>query len=217
MKKVRSLALAGLFALVAARCGADTITETFSDDPSQNGWAVFGNTNLFEWTNQTLSVTWDSTQPNSYFYRSLGTILTKDDDFSISFDLQLKDAVAFSYGAPLAIGLFHTSDATNALFSRSGSTGINFSEFDFFPDTGFGDSIDATLKDNQGDFAGYYFAYDNLPLDPTMVYHVTLTHTAGTLVLTGLVRTNGQVYTSLPGSYGNGLTNFFVDAMSISS
>src|SRR6185369_5654460 len=115
MKKVRSLALAGLFALVAARCGADTITETFSDDPSQNGWAVFGNTNLFEWTNQTLSVTWDSTQPNSYFYRSLGTILTKDDDFSISFDLQLKDAVAFSYGAPLAIGLFHTSDATNAL------------------------------------------------------------------------------------------------------
>ena len=66
-------------------------TENFSADPLQNGWQIFGDTNLFQWdsTNQNLDVTWDSSQTNSYFYNPLGTILAKSDDFSLSFDLQL--------------------------------------------------------------------------------------------------------------------------------
>ena len=54
MKKIRSLALAGLFAFVAARSGATTIAENFTNNPLQDGWQVFGDTNLFQWdsTNQ---------------------------------------------------------------------------------------------------------------------------------------------------------------------
>src|SRR5208283_6228045 len=93
MKEIRSLALAGLFVLSAAHCGAATLTENFSTDPLQNGWQIFGNTNLFQWnaTNQNLAVTWDSSQTNSYFYHPLGTVLTRNDDFSIAFDLQLNE------------------------------------------------------------------------------------------------------------------------------
>lgn len=217
MKKIRSLAVAGLFVIVAARCSADSVTEDFSSDPLQNGWAAFGNTNLFQWTNQSLAVTWDSTQPNSYFYKPLGTTLTKDDDFSISFDLQLNDAVASNFGAPIAVGLFHFNDATNTAFSRGTGNAANFCEFNFFPDTGFGYSIDATLKDAQGGYDGFYFAYDNLPLAPATTYHVTLVHAAGALTLTGSILTNGEVYTTLPLSFGETLTNFFLDTVSISS
>src|SRR2546422_9837110 len=84
MKKLRFvLALASLSVLSAARPA--TVTENFSANPLQNGWRIFGATNLFQWdsTNQNLAVTWDSSQTNSYFYRSLGTILTRDDEFSV--------------------------------------------------------------------------------------------------------------------------------------
>src|SRR5436189_6431732 len=94
MKKFRSLAFAGLFVLSAAH--ATAITENFTNNPLQNGWQVFGNTNLFQWNsvNQNLAGTWDSSQTNSYFYHPLGTILARDDDFSVAFDLGLNDFVA---------------------------------------------------------------------------------------------------------------------------
>jgi len=94
MKRIRSLAFPGLFVLFAAH--AATITENFANNPLQNGWQVFGNTNLFQWNsaNQNLAVTWDSTQTNSYFYHPLGTILARDDDFNVAFDLRLNDFVA---------------------------------------------------------------------------------------------------------------------------
>ena len=63
------LALAGWFALFAARSGATSISENFSTDPFQNGWRIFGDTNLFQWdsTNQILAVTWDSTRRTVIF------------------------------------------------------------------------------------------------------------------------------------------------------
>ena len=96
-----------VWGLVAASVGgAATITEDFSADPLQNGWQIFGDPNLFQWdsTNQNLAVTWDSSQTNSYFYKPLGTILAKSDDFSLSFDLQLND-IAWSGSAELSVGL----------------------------------------------------------------------------------------------------------------
>src|SRR5947207_13370380 len=94
MKRIRSLAFASLFVLSAAH--ATTITENFTNNPLQNGWQVFGDTNLFQWNsvNQNLAVTWDSSQTNSYFYYQLGTILARDEDFSVSFDLRLSAFVA---------------------------------------------------------------------------------------------------------------------------
>ena len=81
MKKIRSLAIAGLFVLSIAPVNASTIVEKFTTDPALDGWQIFGDTNLFHWdsTNQNLDVTWDSSQTNSYFYHPLGMTLTTND------------------------------------------------------------------------------------------------------------------------------------------
>ena len=207
-------------AVAATRGSQNVIAEDFVNNPLLNGWKIFGDTNLFNWnpTNQDLEVTWDSTQPNSYFYQPLGTILSQDDAFSLSFDLQLSDVVAFNYGMQLAAGLFKFSDATNANFSRGGGSSPNLFEFDYFPDTGYGDSEDATLKDIQSGYDGFYFAYDNLTLQPGVTYQIVLNHAANTNIITGELLTNGVMFTTLPNIYGDPLTNsFYVDTLSISS
>ena len=215
--KIRSLALASLFAAQLAR--AATLSEDFSTDPLQSGWKTFGNTNLFHWNsaNQNVEVTWDSTNVNSYLARPLGTVLTRDDDFSLSFELQLNDAEAFNFGQQLAIGLFNWNQATNPAFSRGGGAAPNLFEFDYFPDTGFGDSIDATLIDTNIGYTYFYFAYDNRTLEPGLTYQITLTHTAGATNISGQVLTNGVLFTALPYSYVGPITDFRIDTLSISS
>jgi hypothetical protein len=221
LKKIRSSVVAGLLALSLAPAWAVTITENFVGDPLQNGWKTFGNSNLFVWnaTNQNIEVTWDSTKQNSYLARSLGTVLTRDDAFSLSFELQLNDAVAFNWGHELAVGLFRWSDATNATFSRAGGNSPNLIEFDYFPDTGFGDSINATLKDFQPGYDGVFARYVNLTLQSGVVYQVVLDHAAGTTNLTGQIFTNGVLFTDLPLSYAsfNAAIDFRVDTLSLSS
>ncbi len=219
MKKIRSLAFAGLFVLSAAH--ATTITENFTNNPSQDGWQIFGDTNLFQWdsTNQNLDVTWDSSQANSYFYHPLGTILATNDDFSVEFDLQLSNASATG-SFELAVGLLNFSDATSTNFSRPIGSTPNLFEFDYFPDGGYGPSIDATMADmtvtatNESDF---YFAYDTLPLAIGVTYHIILTHVAGEPTISGEVLTNGQIYTSLPNVYAGPITDFRLDTVAVSS
>jgi hypothetical protein len=214
-----SLALAGAFVLSAAH--AATVAEDFSTDPLQNGWKIFGATNLFQWdsTNHQLAVTWDSSQTNSYFYHPLGRICSKSNDFLVMFDLRLSNAAASGYGFELAIGLLHFSDATNADFSRSGGNSPNLFEFDYFPTDDLGDpsSIDATLKDTKPGYAGFYFAYDNLPLNPSVTYHITLMHTAGSSTISGNVLANGQPFASLTNIYNALPGDFCLDTFSISS
>jgi hypothetical protein len=219
MQKIRSLALASLF--LAAHANALLVQEKFAANPALDGWQVFGDTNLFQWdsTHQVLDVTWDSSQPNSYFYHPLGVTLTTNDSFCVQFDLQLTNATASGYGFELAIGLLHFADATNADFNRANSPSPNLFEFDYFPADAFGDaaSLDATLKDSQLGYAGFYFAYDDLPLNPGVTYRVVLIHRAGTAAITGAVYVNGQVFTLLPNIYANGPTNFQLDTLSINS
>jgi hypothetical protein len=221
MKKIRLLAFVSLFVLFAIRSGATTITESFSTNPLRGGWQIFGNTNLFQWdsTNQNLAVTWDSSQSNSYFYHPLGMILAIDDGFSVAFDLQLSDADAAG-SFELAIGLLNLSQATSANFSRPIGSTPNLFEFDYFPDGGFGPSIDATLTDTSvstTNMSDFYFVYDNLPLDIGVPYHITLTHVAGKPTITGQVSTNGQVYTSLPIVYAGPITDFRLDTVAVIS
>ena len=84
------------------------------------------------------TVTWDSSQPNSYFYHPLGTILTRNDDFSLEFDLQLNDAEASGYGFELAIGFLNLAEATSTNFNRStGANSPDLVEFTYFPDAGY--------------------------------------------------------------------------------
>lgn len=218
MKKIRSLALAGLFAVIAIRCGAETITENFSGNPLQNGWQIFGDTNLFQWdsTNQNLNVTWDSSQTNSYFYLPLGKTLAKSNSFCLQFDLNLTDASAVGY-FEMAIGLCNFSDSTSAGFSRANGIVTNLFEFDYFPDgpESYGPSIDATLVDADSDF---YFADDtSQPMAAGVTYRVLLVHSAGASTVSGVVLTNGQIFTSLPEIYGDGVGDFSFDTISINN
>jgi hypothetical protein len=221
MKNVRPLAIASLFILSIASVTANTIVEKFHTDPALDGWQVFGDTNLFQWdsTNQVLDVTWDSTQTNSYFYHPLGVTLTTNDSFCVQFDLQLSDVTVSGGGNELAIGLLHFSDATNADFNRANGPLPNLSEFDYFPADDYGDaaSDDATLKDAQLGYAGFYFAYDNVTLNPGVTYRVVLIHRAGEEAISGIVYTNGKILTTLPKVYGGGGGAFQLDTLSVSS
>src|SRR6266567_1914226 len=127
MSKLRflPLALACMSVLSIAPLNAGTIIEDFSIDPLQNGWNTFGQANLFQWdsTNHNLRVTWDSSQPNSYFYHSLDTILTRDDDFSLAFDMRLDDIgpgpnTNKPSTFPIAVGFLNLDGATQTNFVR---------------------------------------------------------------------------------------------------
>ena len=105
--------------LLGPRLAAASLEEGFAADPLIAGWTTFGNASLFHWNNiaQALEVRWDSSQPNSYFLRPLGTILAKTDDIELSFDLRLSElAVGVEPGKPvtfeLAVALVNRSDAT---------------------------------------------------------------------------------------------------------
>ncbi|HEX9045870.1 MAG TPA: hypothetical protein VF988_02490, partial [Verrucomicrobiae bacterium] len=223
MKKIRSLlALASLFVISTVAGFAGTITEDFATDPLQRGWQVFGHTNLFHWnsTNQNVEVTWDSTQPNSYFYLPLGAVLTRSDAFTVSFDLRVDDMTAINGGQQIALGLLNFSEATNAVFSRPNTGSPDLFEFDYFPDTGWGYSIDATLADmtvNPATFAGFAFAYTNAPLQNGVTYHVVLGHAAGAATVSGQIFTNGILCLDLTKSYTSVSANFRLDTLSLTS
>jgi hypothetical protein len=208
-------------ALSEVQGGATAWADDFTADPLQNGWQVFGDASLFHWnpTNQDVEVTWDSTNVNSYLYHPLGTVLTSDDAFSLSFDLQLNDVMTFGGGNELAVGFFNLADATNADYNRTSTNSANFCEFDYFPANLYYDldSIDATMKDNEPNYAGFYFFYDNQTLNPGVTYQVVLTHAAGATNVTGQVFTNGVLFTSLPFVVPGDIGYFRFDTLSISS
>ena len=148
MLKVRLslLALAGLSVVCASR--AATIVEDFSTNPQARGWQVFGDTNLFSWNsnNGTLDVTWDSSQPNSYFYLPLNLTLTRSDDFTLEFDLRLSaiaSGVEPGKTGPLQIGIgfLNLAAATNTNFMRGAWGGApNVAEFDYYTSGYYEDS-----------------------------------------------------------------------------
>ncbi len=227
MKKVCLFLLAGLMAASSGQ--AITLTENFSTNPLQDGWRIFGDTNLFQWdsTNQNLDVTWDSSQCNSYFYHPLGTILTSNDNFTLAFDLQINEAEAGGYGFELAIGFFNLAEATSTNFQRStGYSSPDLVEFDYFPDVGYGATVWPLFVDTNSGFNwnGFtdYAIYAPIPGD---WYHIVMTYTATNLAMVttmmNLEQTSGVAIIdplSLTGSeYYLPFTDFRVDALSISS
>jgi hypothetical protein len=197
------LALLG-FCLAAAVGRPATITENFTNNPLAHGWQIFGDTNLFQWnsTNQNLAVTWDSSQTNSYFYKPLGTILGKSDNFGISFDLQLTDIAigvnpAKTNTFELAVGFINSISATNASVERG--TGKNSThgarntcEFDYFPDSGFGATISpAILSSNNQFITTFAFPFT---LDPGALFHVTMNYTATNQTLHTTMTRNGAPF-----------------------
>jgi hypothetical protein len=204
MLKNRLFALAFASVIVSTNrpSGAADLVENFSGSPNRNGWKIFGNGALFIWnaTNQNLEVTWDSSQPNSYFYHSLGTILTKTDDFSFSFDLQLTNATAgINPQKPspfqLSVGLLNLDRASQTNFVRgTGSDSPDLVEFSFFPDPGgawiYGPSLTSVLVDWTGtNWSTHGFGAQGLA--PQDLYHVDLSYTASNQTLRTTITQNG--------------------------
>jgi hypothetical protein len=219
--RLSMLALAGLSLVSASR--AVTLVEGFSTNPLQDGWQVFGDANLFQWdsTNHNLEVTWDSSQSNSYLYHPLGTILTRDDDFSLAFDLQLNQADAGGYGSELAIGFLNLAEATSTNFNRStGANSPDLVEFTIFPATAFSGStvwpvfVDANSAFNWNGTNDYALCTPNL----RDWYHIVMTYTASNQVMvttmTNFEQSSGITVVDPLDAF---FTDFHADTISINS
>jgi hypothetical protein len=225
----RKFALLLLLLQPAFLC-AITFTENFSTSPATNGWQIFGTNNLFTWdsTNQNLRVAWDSSKPNNYFHRPLGTTLTPDDDFSLSFDLTFEDyASGVNPSKPgtfeAAIGFLNLDQATQTNFFRGAGTSslgpLNIVEFDFFPsfDT-FLPTIAQTIVGTNHSSPNWLYNHDKLlEMTPGETFHVTMNYFSVTRTLTTTVTNNGTAYGDPQTKIVPGNVDFRVTTLSISS
>jgi hypothetical protein len=173
---------------VSAISTAPTWHEDFLTDPAARRWKAHGQESLFAWnaTTSKLEVTWDSSQPNSFYHRPLGTVLGIDDNFALGFALQL-DALTVGpdptkpYTFQLALALMQWEAAVNPAFHRG--AGIdpthgprNLVEFAYFPDSGFGATISPSMISDANQFATSL----NFPLELTLGdrFDVTLRYLA---------------------------------------
>jgi len=195
-----------LLALVAASTGgAATFTEDFSSDPRQNGWQIFGDTNLFQWdsTNGNLDVTWDSSQTNSYFYHPLGTILARDDSFHLNFDLTFQDYASGttpgkSFDFEAAIGFLDLANAMQTNFSRGAGVNKtygpdNLVEFAFFPAFSiYQPTISQVIVSTNN--AWLYNNSNQRDMTPGQWFHVEMDYNGAARTLTTVVTNNGVQY-----------------------
>ena len=241
--KIRSLAIASLFVLSVVSTQATTITENFSTDPLQSGWKIHGNTNSFVWNanSNNLAVTWDSRRTNSYFYRPLGTILTRDDDYSISFDLNLSDIAAgiepFKTGPlQIALGFVKFSVVSDTSFGRGiyGSA-PNIAEFNYYADGFYDFGEFGIFSSSSATFPSFISGVDSfdycpanisafnnvLPTNQTVQISLVFTASNQTAVLN--ITADGTPVGSLPAlvlDAAHGFKtndNFYADTFSISS
>ena len=224
-----------LFLLLAVAGRAATITEDFAANPFTRGWRAFGETSLFQWDagHQQLAVTWDSRRTNSYFLHPLGTVLGRDDDFSLAFDLRLDDlTLGIDPAKPdtfqIAIGLLNEREATATNFFRGAGTSATYGprdliEFDYFADSGFGATWAATMVSTNRRWA---FAHTfPLELTPGDWFHIRLSHRAADRTLELSARRNDTPYGLPPENrlaplvlaQFPGFTDFRVDAVAVCS
>jgi len=209
---------------------AATLTEDFSTDPLTRGWSTFGNSNLFQWDrmNQNLRVTWDSSQTNSYFHLPLGTILSRSDDFAVSFDLSFSDYVSGTnpnkpYTFQAAIGFLNLAQATLTNFCRGAGVNAtygpkNLVEFNFFPafDIFLPTVAQAIVATNNS----WLYNHDNLlEMPPGQAFRVTMNYTAATRSLTTTVTNNGVQYgpaqvITVPTNFDFRLSSFSISSYS---
>jgi len=224
---MRHLAWMLLWGAAALPSRAAAISENFATDPALREWREFGDASLFHWnaTNQYLEVTWDSSRTNSLFYRPLQTVLTKADDFSLGFDVRLRDiAIGVSTDKPytfeIAIGFCRFNSITNKNFFRGAGTSLAFGprnlvEFDYFPDSGFGATVAPTVVANTNEIR---FS-DNHPLEMTTgdLFRVDMIYRASNQVLRAVMTRNGAAFGSLRELSLVGFPDFRVDTFAVIS
>jgi hypothetical protein len=227
MKRFLSILLAWSSFCLCSALSQTVMVEDFSTDPLQSGWKMAGDTNLFQWdaTNQNLRVTWDSSQPNSYFYHPLPTILTRSDDFSLAFDLRLETIgpgldPAKNATFQIAIGFQNSDLAAGTNFLRgTGRTSPDLVEFDYFWDSGFGATVWPTLVDTNSVF-NYTGAKDYaiLVLTPGDEYHLLMAFTASNqTMVTTLTNLNASTGLRITQLLTTNFTDFRLTALSVSS
>lgn len=215
---------------------AAVFVEDFTADPMTRGWSRHGEAALFHWnaTNQFLEVTWDSSKTNSYFLHPLGTVLAKDDDFTVAFDVRLSDiAIGTTSNKPgtfeIALGLIQLRSATNTNMFRGAGQNLtygpkNLVEFNYFP--GFSTiapTLAATMVTTNNRFA-YAHSFP-LSLTPGDWFRIRMTYTASNQTLRTSATRNGLPFGLQPGDYLNPVRladfstfrDFRVDAFAISS
>lgn len=201
--------------------------EDFTTAPEASRWRTHGEASLFSWNPAGhLDVTWDSSRTNSYFFHPLGTILGKDDDFTLVFDLKLKSVMpGFRPGKPntfeLAIGLINRAAATHINFFRGKGTGTvrNLFELDYFPDAGLGATLWPAVWSTNASLS-YRDANDytliELPLNT--VLRIELTYTATNRTLQSAILADGQPFGPINDLVlSSFFTDFRVDAFAICS
>lgn len=201
--------------------------EDFQGAPSTLDWHIHGDPSFFQWNEAGhLDVTWDSTQTNTFFIHPLQSVLGRHDDFKIEFELMLDSVGYQSNGNPLtpfeiALGFINSADATHTNFFRGKGAGTvkNLVEFDYFPDTGYGDTIwpafwstNTTL--NYTDQNDYVLAA--LPLNKVLA--ITMNYDPETESLTTNITADGEpLVTAHQQQLSPSFTDFRVDAFAISS
>jgi hypothetical protein len=209
MSKSVLLALIPAALFAASVSFAKTVSQNFATNPLQNGWQEFGNANLFHWnsTNQNIEVTWDSRETNSFFYLPLGTSLTRNDDFTIAFDLLINDIVSGiepgkTGGLEIGFGFFNFATATNTSYMRGSFGGApNLFELDYFPKGSFefgGQTFEVSatttptfISTNSFDYAPTIFAPYIMELPTNIAVHVQMNFTASNQTLVTSLTTNG--------------------------
>ncbi|HEU5071607.1 MAG TPA: hypothetical protein VFV96_14480 [Verrucomicrobiae bacterium] len=200
MKQIVIRRLAALWSvLAAAPLTAATLVTHFATDPAAAGWQAYGNTNLFTWdaTNENLRVTWDSSQPNSYFYHALGQTLSRTNDFLVQFDLNLSDITVSNdpgkpYSFEIALGLIQHTQVTNTALARGSGESPNLVEFDYFPNdfNDYGASVSTALISSTTNYWNGGFTFP-LELATNTHYRVQMTFTAADQTLRATLTSNG--------------------------
>lgn len=225
---VRLLSALLLGGTIVSSSHAVVISENFSagglgGSPFARGWSAVGDTNLFVWnpTAGHLEVTWDSSKPNSFFKIPLGMTLTRSNDFGCMFDLTLSSIGSLpgkSGAMQVAAGFINLSAATNSNYLRgTGFNSPNLVEFNYFHDTGFGESVSPVMISRDNQFAAGFLGFK---FELGQEYRIQMTFTAFNQTLATTVMHNGtNALTSsvvIPASSAS-FSDFAVDTMAISS
>lgn len=219
-----------LFTWCVSLGSAATFQEDFSTNPSTHGWQIFGDQSLFSWdsTNQDLRVTWDSSKTNSYFYHPLGTLLGRQDDFSMEFDLRLSDIATNAKSGPfeIAVGFLNFAEATSTNFERGIGLDLlqgprDLVELDYFPAgyyAGFGDvapSLSPTLISSDNVFSA---GFDLFELTTNDLFHVALGYSSSNQTLHTIITKNGAAFGPIADvDLVTNFTDFRIDTISVSS
>jgi hypothetical protein len=203
--------------------------EDFSEDPLvKGGWQVSGESSLFSWDESqgVLDVVWDSSKPNSYFTHSIGTVLSRVDDFVMAFDLRL-DAIqpGATEGKPaafqIALGLAELESIQRDGLARGAGidteTGVrNVMEFDYFPDAGFGATVSPVFVSAENEFAAGFTYPVELPLGGWLTVVMEYSAAEG-LLRTKLIQDGREYYPVDPVALGAGFSDFRFDCVGVFS